>query len=114
MERETYPGTTGTVTGRGRAGTMLMAYLIDEKQLSPAQAQAALSAVRPHVSPRLWKRPSVREFHRRMQQRALLQQQAMQAQQMQQQQASSPGPQLGGGGAQLPRQPPPAPGKGFS
>lgn len=65
--------------GRGRAGTMLMAYLIDEKGLSPAEAQKALSAARPHVSPRLWKRPSVRELHRRVQQRNFMT--AQQAQQ---------------------------------
>ena len=98
--------------GRGRAGTMLMAYLIDDKGLSPNDAQKILSSVRPHVSPRLWKRPSVREFHRRMQQRALLQQaqaaeaerqrQAMAAaQQQQQQQQSPPGQQP------PPQQPPP-------
>ena len=66
--------------GRGRAGTMLMAYLMDERGLSPEKAQHALSEARPHVSPRLWRRPSVREFHRRSQQRALLQAQ-QQAQQ---------------------------------
>lgn len=60
--------------GRGRAGTMLMAYLIDAKGMTPSEAQAHLSRVRPHVSPRLWKRPSVRELHRRVQQRALMQQ----------------------------------------
>jgi atypical dual specificity phosphatase len=58
--------------GRGRAGTMLMAYLIDQKGMTPTEAQAALSAARPHVSPRLWKRPSVRELHRRTQHRALM------------------------------------------
>jgi atypical dual specificity phosphatase len=76
------PGATTYVhckAGRGRAGTMLMAYLMDEKGLSPAEAQAALSAVRPHVSPRLWKRPSVRELHRRSQRRRLLEQTQMQA-----------------------------------
>ena len=78
--------------GRGRAGTMLMAYLMDERGLTPDKAQQALLDARPHVSPRLWKRPSVREFHRRMQQRALMaaqqqaQQQQMQQQQMQMQQ----------------------------
>lgn len=58
--------------GRGRAGTMLMAYLMDSGGLTPTQAQARLSSIRPHVSPRLWKRPSVRELHRRAQQRALM------------------------------------------
>uniref|UniRef100_A0A7S2GLA7 Protein-tyrosine-phosphatase n=1 Tax=Haptolina brevifila TaxID=156173 RepID=A0A7S2GLA7_9EUKA len=57
--------------GRGRAGTMLMAYMIDDKGMSPSAAQAALLAARPHVSPRLWKRPAVRELSRRVQQRAL-------------------------------------------
>jgi atypical dual specificity phosphatase len=65
--------------GRGRAGTMLMAYLMDEGGLTPTDAQAKLSAVRPHVSPRLWKRPSVRELHRRSQQRALMAAQQAQA-----------------------------------
>lgn len=51
--------------GRGRAGTMLMAYLISEKALPPDVAQKELLRIRPHVSPRLWKRPSVRELHRR-------------------------------------------------
>ena len=79
--------------GRGRAGTMLMAYLIDDKGMNPQQAQAALSTARPHVSPRLWKRPSVRELHRRVQQRTLMQAQqqaaaeAQQRQRQQQQQA---------------------------
>ena len=90
------PGATVYVhckAGRGRAGTMLMAYLIDDKGMNPQEAQQALSAARPHVSPRLWKRPSVRELHRRVQQRALMQQQQQQqqnyraaAQQQQQQQ----------------------------
>ena len=81
--------------GRGRAGTMLMAYLIEDKGLNPQEAQEALSAARPHVSPRLWKRPSVRELHRRVQQRTLMRaQQAAQAaaasqQQQQQQQAAA-------------------------
>jgi hypothetical protein len=35
--------------GRGRAGTMLMAYLIAERDLSPEQAQQELLRVRPHV-----------------------------------------------------------------
>ena len=61
--------------GRGRAGTMAMAYLMTDRGLAPADAQAELSRVRPHVSPRLWKRPSVREMHRRNQQRMLLQRQ---------------------------------------
>ena len=77
------PGATVYVhckAGRGRAGTMLMAYLIDAKGMTPSEAQAMLTKVRPHVSPRLWKRPSVRELHRRVQQRALMQQaQAAQA-----------------------------------
>ena len=73
--------------GRGRAGTMLMAYLMDENGWVPADAQAKLSAVRPHVSPRLWKRPSVRELHRRAQQRALM---AARQQQQQQQQPQQP------------------------
>ena len=81
--------------GRGRAGTMLMAYLIEDKGLNPQEAQEALSAARPHVSPRLWKRPSVRELHRRVQQRTLMRaQQAAQAeaanqQRHQQQQAAA-------------------------
>jgi atypical dual specificity phosphatase len=88
------PGATVYVhckAGRGRAGTMLMAYLIDQG-LSPAEAQKALSAVRPHVSPRLWKRRSVREFHRRHVQRALVraQQEAAAAQQQQQQPMAPP------------------------
>tara|TARA_B110001452_G_scaffold73755_1_gene59727 strand:- start:311 stop:1186 length:876 start_codon:yes stop_codon:yes gene_type:complete len=67
--------------GRGRAGTMAVAYLMADKGMPPQQAQAALTAVRPHVSPRLWKRPTVRELYRRQQQRMLLQQQqAAQAQ----------------------------------
>ena len=80
--------------GRGRAGTMLMAYLIDDKGMNPQEAQAALSAARPHVSPRLWKRPSVRELHRRIMQRTLLQAQqqahteAAAARQREQQQAA--------------------------
>ena len=40
-----------------RAGTMAMAYLITEKGMTPAQAQAELRRIRPHVSPRLWRRP---------------------------------------------------------
>ena len=85
--------------GRGRAGTMLMAYLMDDKGLSPAEAQARLSAARPHVSPRLYKRPSIREMHRRAQQRALMQRadalrqaqaQAAQAQAAQPQPAGAP------------------------
>ncbi|KAL1527176.1 hypothetical protein AB1Y20_015855 [Prymnesium parvum] len=51
--------------GRGRAGTMLMAYLISERGMSPDMAQRELLRVRPHVSPRLWKRQSVRELYRR-------------------------------------------------
>ena len=54
---------------------MAMAYLMTDRGLAPADAQAELSRVRPHVSPRLWKRPSVREMHRRNQQRMLLQRQ---------------------------------------
>lgn len=57
--------------GRGRAGTMAMAYLIAEKGLSPQEAQATLSKIRPHVSPRLLNRPTVREMYRRTMQRAL-------------------------------------------
>uniref|UniRef100_A0A7S0NT14 Protein-tyrosine-phosphatase n=1 Tax=Calcidiscus leptoporus TaxID=127549 RepID=A0A7S0NT14_9EUKA len=59
--------------GRGRAGTMAMAYLIVEKGFTPLEAQRELQRVRPHVSPRLWKRPTVREIHRRTQQRLLMQ-----------------------------------------
>ena len=78
--------------GRGRAGTMLMAYLIDEKGLTPSAAQEALLAARPHVSTRLWKRPSIRELHRRIMQRQLMQQarEAAAAQQQQQQQQPPP------------------------
>ena len=90
--------------GRGRAGTMLMAYLIDAKGMTPNEAQTALSTVRPHVSPRLWKRPSVRELHRRVQQRALLQQQQAHAAAEQQRQAGM------AGARPAVRQPPPAPG----
>ena len=36
---------------------MAMAYLITEKGMTPAQAQAELRRIRPHVSPRLWRRP---------------------------------------------------------
>ena len=50
-----------------RAGSMLIAYLMAEKDLSPALAQQELLRIRPHVSPRLWARPSVRELHRRRQ-----------------------------------------------
>jgi len=59
--------------GRGRAGTMVMAYLVADKGMSPLQAQEHLSRIRPHVSPRLWKRATVREMHRRTQQRLLAQ-----------------------------------------
>jgi len=44
---------------------MVMAYLIAEKGMTPAQAQAELRRIRPHVSPRLWNRPTVREIYRR-------------------------------------------------
>ena len=81
--------------GRGRAGTMSVAYLMAEKGLSPQQAQAALTAVRPHVSPRLWKRPTVRELYRRQRQRMLLQQQqAAQAAQAAQMQAQAQAAQM--------------------
>jgi atypical dual specificity phosphatase len=111
--------------GRGRAGTMLMAYLIDEKGLNPTEAQAMLSAARPHVSPRLWKRPSVRELHRRQQQRKLMEQaRAQQAGQgaMKQAAYSQPppghvqGPPQGQGPPQPwqpPRSPPPTSGGGM-
>ena len=80
--------------GRGRAGTMLMAYLIDAKGQTPSEAQNTLTTVRPHVSPRLWRRPSVRELHRRVVQRALLERAsaeaaAAQAQAQAQQQAAA-------------------------
>ena len=97
--------------GRGRAGTMAMAYLIIERGMTPveaprsrrdlgrdlarsdasrgsdarAQAQQELRRIRPHVSPRLWKRATVREMHRRHQQRLLQQQYAAQHGQAQQQ-----------------------------
>ena len=64
--------------GRGRAGTMAMAYLIVEKGMTPGEAQKALSRARPHVSPRLWKRATVREMYRRNQQRLLARQMATQ------------------------------------
>ena len=62
------PGCTTYVhckAGRGRAGTMLMAYMIADKGMTPDAAQKELLRVRPHVSPRLYKRPSVKELHRR-------------------------------------------------
>ena len=95
--------------GRGRAGTMLMAYLIDAKGLTPQEAQKALSTVRPHVSGRLWKRPSVRELHRRTQQRQLIE---MQQRALAQQQAAAAGTAVPGGAEGVPMsqpaaQPPP-------
>jgi len=86
--------------GRGRAGTMLMAYLMDEGRLTPTEAQAKLSAVRPHVSPRLWRRPSVRELHRRAQQRALMAQQAQAQAQAQASSVPPPGTQPPGGSSE--------------
>ena len=65
--------------GRGRAGTMTMAYLMQEKRMSPLEAQRTLQAARPHVSPKLWKRPTVREMHRRNLQRLLLHQMQLDA-----------------------------------
>ena len=75
--------------GRGRAGTMTMAYLMSSRGLAPIEAQRALTAARPHVSPSLWKRPTVREMHRRNQQRQLMQQMQVDAQAAQAAQAQS-------------------------
>lgn len=44
---------------------MAMAYLICEKGMAPEAAQKELSRIRPHVSPRLWKRQAVKDIHRR-------------------------------------------------
>jgi len=79
---------------------MLMAYLMDEGRLTPTEAQAKLSAVRPHVSPRLWRRPSVRELHRRAQQRALMAQQAQAQAQAQASSVPPPGTQPPGGSSE--------------
>ena len=70
--------------GRGRAGTMAIAYLIVEKGMAPGEAQKALSRVRPHVSPRLWKRATVREMYRRNKQRLLAKEMATHQQGLQQ------------------------------
>ena len=48
--------------------------------MSPLEAQRTLTAARPHVSPSLWKRPTVREMYRRNQQRLLMQQMQIDAQ----------------------------------
>ena len=81
--RKQPPGGTVYVhckAGRGRAGTMTMAYLMSSRGMTPLEAQRTLTAARPHVSPSLWKRPTVREMHRRNQQRLLMQQMQIDAQ----------------------------------
>ena len=87
--------------GRGRAGTMLMAYLIDEKGMTTDAAQKELLRVRPHVSPRLWKRPSVREIARRSKARRDAEAERLQAlaEAEARAQAEAAPPLAGGGGA---------------
>lgn len=51
--------------GRARSATVVMCWLIDNRQITAREAQQVLNEARPHVNPRLFERPVVREFERR-------------------------------------------------
>ncbi|TWU10682.1 phosphatidylglycerophosphatase and protein-tyrosine phosphatase 1 family protein [Allorhodopirellula heiligendammensis] len=48
--------------GRARSATVAICWLIEHRQLSPAEAQALLLSKRPHINPRLTERAVVNEF----------------------------------------------------
>ena len=51
--------------GRGRSATVAICWLMKNKGMSAAEAQAFLLTKRPHVNPRLPERPVVQEFEKR-------------------------------------------------
>lgn len=50
--------------GRGRSATVALCWLVAHRGMTPAQAQAHLESVRPHVNRSLWEREVVRQFAR--------------------------------------------------
>ena len=56
--------------GRGRSATIVACWLMRDKGLSPAEAQAWLTRKRPHVNQHLDQRDVVQEYHRICQQSA--------------------------------------------
>eukprot|EP00933_Yihiella_yeosuensis_P029964 TRINITY_DN23619_c0_g1_i1.p3 TRINITY_DN23619_c0_g1~~TRINITY_DN23619_c0_g1_i1.p3 ORF type:complete len:122 (+),score=17.74 TRINITY_DN23619_c0_g1_i1:570-935(+) len=53
--------------GKGRSGTVAMAYLISVEDLSPVEAQTRLLERRPQVLQSLHKRPEIQEYWQRHQ-----------------------------------------------
>ena len=52
--------------GRARSATVVMCWLMKNRQMTPAQAQQHLLSVRPHINPRLEQRPVVLEYARQL------------------------------------------------
>ncbi len=51
--------------GRARSATIVICWLIQNRQITAAEAQAALNQHRPHINQHLPERPVVQEFERR-------------------------------------------------
>jgi atypical dual specificity phosphatase len=56
--------------GRGRSATVAACWLMAARRLNRHEAQLRLSQCRPHVNPRIFERPVVIEFERRIRGRA--------------------------------------------